>query len=93
MKAQIAGAKQALAANPKDRMALFGQYSGEYNYSKYVRGDNTPEYAKYLGYLDAGELYPDFQPITWREFLVDLLAGKTEKPYVDGIHDADHDNE
>jgi len=88
VKAQIAVAKQALAANPKDWMALIGQYSGEYKYSQYVRGDNTPEYAKYLGYLDAGELYPDFKPITWREFLVDLLAGKTEKPYPDGFPDS-----
>lgn len=25
-----------------------------------VRGDNTPEYAEYLGYLNFWELFPDF---------------------------------
>ncbi|KAK0653680.1 putative pinoresinol-lariciresinol reductase 3 [Lasiodiplodia hormozganensis] len=52
----------------------------DYQYSKYVRGDNQVEYAKYLGYLDAQELFPDFHPITFRDFLGDLLDGKIEKP-------------
>ncbi|KAK7039903.1 glycoside hydrolase [Favolaschia claudopus] len=55
--------------------------SAEYNYSKYVRGDNTPEYAKYLGYLDARELYPEFKPISFRNFVTELLDGKIEKPH------------
>ncbi|KAL1625519.1 hypothetical protein SLS56_007341 [Neofusicoccum ribis] len=53
----------------------------DYQYSKYVRGDNQIEYAKYLGYLDAQELFPDFQPIKFRDFLKDLLDGKIEKPH------------
>lgn len=52
----------------------------DYQYSKYVRGDNQVEYAKYLGYLDAQELFPDFHPIKFRDFLGDLLDGKIEKP-------------
>ena len=55
--------------------------SAQYSYSKYVRGDNTPEYAKYLGYLDARELYPDFKPTTFKEFVVELLDGKVPRPY------------
>jgi uncharacterized protein YbjT (DUF2867 family) len=86
LESQIAESKKTIAANPDDRWATIGLYGGEYNYSKFIRGDNTPEYAKYLGYLDASELYPDFKPIGWREFLVDLLAGKTERPYPDGIN-------
>ena len=50
-------------------------------YSKYVRGDNNPEYAKYLGYLDARELYPDFTPVSFKEFLEDVLAGGMKRPY------------
>ncbi|EOD51479.1 putative isoflavone reductase family protein [Neofusicoccum parvum UCRNP2] len=53
----------------------------DYQYSKYVRGDNQIEYAKYLGYLDAQGLFPDFQPIKFRDFLRDLLDGKIEKPH------------
>ncbi|KAJ8071882.1 hypothetical protein OCU04_002190 [Sclerotinia nivalis] len=59
----------------------FGVMSAQYSYSKYVRGDNTPEYAKYLGYLDARELYPDLKPTTFKEFVVDLLDGKVPRPY------------
>jgi hypothetical protein len=50
-------------------------------YSKYVRGNNTPEYAEYLGYLSAAELYPDFKPIAFRGFLEELLDGKAHRPY------------
>ena len=33
---------------------------GQYRISWCVRGDNTPEYADYLGYLDFWKLFPDF---------------------------------
>lgn len=33
---------------------------GQYHISWCVRGDNTPEYADYLGYLDFWKLYPCF---------------------------------
>jgi hypothetical protein len=56
-------------------------YTLEYMYSKYVRGENTPEFAEYLGYLSAEELYPDFKPIAFREFLEELLDGKAHRPY------------
>ncbi len=59
--------------------------SAQYSYSKYVRGDNRPEYAKYLGYLDARELYPDLKPTTFKGFVVDLLDGKVPRPYARGI--------
>lgn len=47
----------------------------QYYLSWGVRGDNTPEYAKYLGYLDARELYPDFKPITMEEYIKEVLDG------------------
>ncbi|KAH7038930.1 isoflavone reductase family protein [Macrophomina phaseolina] len=34
----------------------------------------------YMGYLDARELYLDFKPISFRDFLKDLDDGKTERP-------------
>ncbi|KAF7324093.1 Glycoside hydrolase [Mycena kentingensis (nom. inval.)] len=70
-------------ANPDDALARMNRNVADYNYSKFVREDNTPEYAKYLGYLDAKDLYPDFQPISFRDFLADVLAGKVERIYKD----------
>ncbi|EEY16796.1 isoflavone reductase family protein [Verticillium alfalfae VaMs.102] len=55
----------------------------QYFYTLAVRGDNTPENAKYLGYLDARELYPDLQPRSWRDYIMDLEAGQIPTPYPD----------
>lgn len=54
-----------------------------YHYSKYVRGDNTPDNARYLGYLDARELYPDFKPISFAQVIRETWEGKAKKPYAD----------
>ncbi|KAK7053836.1 glycoside hydrolase [Favolaschia claudopus] len=81
MAAQRARAAAALKADPDNFHAHVGKSKVDYEYSKYVRGDNTPEYARYLGYLDARELYPDFRPKRFREFAQELLDGKLEKPY------------
>ncbi|KAF7342395.1 Glycoside hydrolase [Mycena venus] len=80
----IASCVSALAASkaePENLMAQAMKFIAEYEFSKYVRTDNTPEYAKYLGYLDARELYPEFKPKTFREFLGELFEGKVENPY------------
>ncbi|KAF7329630.1 Glycoside hydrolase family 33 protein [Mycena kentingensis (nom. inval.)] len=69
------------SASPDDASARMHRNINDYAHSKYVREDNTPEYAKYLGYLDANELYPDFTPTTFREFMGEVLAGKVERPY------------
>lgn len=53
----------------------------EYAYSKFGRGDNSPEYAKYLGYLDAKDLYPDFVPRPIEAYLKELLDGKAVEMY------------
>lgn len=62
-------------------MSRMGMWKAQYAHSKYVRQDNQPKVAKELGYLDARELYPDLTPISFREFLGELLDGKIEKPY------------
>ncbi|TDL19872.1 NAD-binding protein [Rickenella mellea] len=49
----------------------FPQILTEYEYSFWVRGDNTIENAKkpeYGGALDARELYPDIKPVTLTEY-------------------------
>ncbi|KAJ7639900.1 hypothetical protein B0H17DRAFT_1216760 [Mycena rosella] len=68
-------------AEPANRMAHMMTFITDYQYSKYVRGDNTPTYAAYLGYLDARELYPDFRPRSFKEYVGELLEGKAVKPY------------
>lgn len=56
-------------------------WAAEYALSRYVRKDNTLENAKYLGYLDAKELYPDFVPITYEDVVKETVDGKAGKLY------------
>lgn len=53
----------------------------EYSYTKYVRKDNTPENAEYLGYLDGRKLYPDFEFMSFSEFVEELVAGNVKRAY------------
>lgn len=62
--------------------ALVNLIIKKYTWSKYFRVDNCLDNAKYLGYLNARDLYPDFKPVTFRDFVRDeLLQGKSVKPY------------
>ncbi|ETS82850.1 hypothetical protein PFICI_04726 [Pestalotiopsis fici W106-1] len=56
-------------------------YSMQYLYSIGIRGDNTPEYAQYLGYLDANQLYPDVKKNSLQSFLQEVLDGKAVSAY------------
>lgn len=47
----------------------------EYKYTWGIRGDNTPEHAAYLGYLDAKPLYPDVQCKSVRAFVNEIVEG------------------
>lgn len=46
-----------------------------------IRGDNTPEYARYLGYLDVRELYPHVEPTPLETYITDVLEGRTKPVY------------
>ena len=81
IEAQEAQAIEQFNNDPKNMMNRVMVYTLQYAYSKYVRRDNTPEHAKYLGYLDARELYTDITPKTLGDFVVDLLDGKLVRPY------------
>ncbi|KAF9886755.1 hypothetical protein FE257_011132 [Aspergillus nanangensis] len=78
---RLAKASSAVAENSTDPMNRIMLYMAQYDYSKYVRGDNQPAYAKFLGYLDARELYPDLKPISFRECFAEVLDGKGRLPY------------
>jgi hypothetical protein len=85
METQVAHATEKFDTEPENVRNRIMIYTAQYAYSKYVRKDNTPEYASYLGYLDARELYPDFKPKTFREFVVDLLDGRVVRPYAKAL--------
>ncbi|KAJ0269911.1 hypothetical protein Brms1b_012369 [Colletotrichum noveboracense] len=53
----------------------------QYWHSWAIRGDNTPEYAKYLGYLNTKDLYPDIGFIPFQEYVQEVLYGKGKSVY------------
>ncbi|KAF2112812.1 isoflavone reductase family protein [Lophiotrema nucula] len=73
---------EAVNEDPTFWMKRMMRSQTEYQVSKYLRKDNTVDNAKYLGYLNARELYPDFQPIKFEQLLDEVLAGKGQRPYV-----------
>lgn len=77
--AKLLGPDQALPADVGLLMQLWGL---EYQYSWGIRGDNTTESAKYLGYLLGKELYPDVEFTSFESYLKELLEGKATKVYV-----------
>ncbi|KAL2827160.1 hypothetical protein BDW59DRAFT_144347 [Aspergillus cavernicola] len=83
IKASINRVKTATEADPSNTSISLSLVPLQYNLNKSVRGDNEPGYAKYLGYLEARELYPDFKPRRFREFLDELLQGKAAPVYAD----------
>lgn len=78
--ATIAEFKKKLQQDPKDFGAILGATLAEYINSIGVRGDNTPEAAKYLGYLDFKELYPDVQGKPLRAYFQKLIDEQPSVP-------------
>lgn len=73
--------KRAVEEDPSNLANKYRLSNAQYNFSKYVRGDNTPEMAEYLGYIDGRKLYPDYQFQKFSGFVDDLAAGKVQRPY------------
>lgn len=53
----------------------------QYWYSCGVRGDNTPDNAKYLGYLTVKELYPNTKWNRLDSYIQEVLDGKAKRVY------------
>lgn len=83
LKQLIVDATAALEADPNNFMNFVAHTSNQYNWTKYIRADNTRENGIYLGYLDARKLYPDFKPISFEETFKDALDHKLKKVYAD----------
>jgi len=76
-------AQKALGVNPTDMDAMAKITMMNYKRSICIRGDNTPEHAKYLGYLDGKELYPDVEVEGLETFMKRMLDGEIEAIYAE----------
>lgn len=80
---RVAECRESAGKNPTDPAMLHPLFSAEYKLSWGVRGDNNPDYAKYLGYLTSKELYPDFKPIDIRDYVKSVIRGTAKGAYRD----------
>ncbi|KAJ0339230.1 hypothetical protein COL154_012514 [Colletotrichum chrysophilum] len=67
------GRATAAKQDIKDVTVLPSIGMAEYRNLLGIRGDNTPEYARYLGYLDARDLYPDVEVTTLENYIRRLV--------------------
>ncbi|EQB48605.1 isoflavone reductase [Colletotrichum gloeosporioides Cg-14] len=81
VKSMIDGAATQVQSDPSNYLLLVGKLWLEYYYSSFIDGDNSPEGANRLGYIMAGDLYPDFKSTTFRGFFQETLDGKRRIPY------------
>ncbi|CAI0655028.1 unnamed protein product [Colletotrichum noveboracense] len=79
IKASVAKAEAKQASPDSMDFVVLTQY--QYWYSCGIRGDNTPENARYLGYLIASELYPDLKGISLATYVQEVLDGKGKRAY------------
>lgn len=74
-------AAETLKSDPTNTPASVTAAVASYKNSWGIRGDNTPETARYLGYLDARELYPDIKPRSFTSYIDEVLQGKARAVY------------
>jgi hypothetical protein len=79
--ADLDAARKQLSENPDDISLQYKVVQAEYSVSKYVREDNSPENAEYLGYISARDLYPDFKYKSFSDFIDEVVAGEVERVY------------
>lgn len=72
----IAESTEILEKDPTDIMGFFGLTVNQYAHSYAVRGDNSPERAAYLGYLNSHELYPEVKTTSLKEYFQKLIDNK-----------------
>ncbi|KAJ5702600.1 hypothetical protein N7488_010148 [Penicillium malachiteum] len=87
---RVLAARQASETYPFDPIKFIPRYLAEYQYSWGVRGDNNPEYAKYLGYYLTPELYPEYKPTDYRQYLESVIRGTAKGVYTDRVISRKH---
>lgn len=70
-----------MQSEPTNLGAFLKMTTAQYQLSWGVRGDNTPEFAKSIGYLTSKELYPDMDYTKFEDFLRMVLDGKMKPVY------------
>ncbi|KAI9374501.1 hypothetical protein BJX61DRAFT_540747 [Aspergillus egyptiacus] len=80
---RVLAARQSSETYPFDPVKFIPRYLAEYQLSWGIRGDNTPDYAEYLGYLSCKDLYPDFTPIAFKDYLTTVFEGTAKGIYTD----------
>lgn len=83
---KIAAAEMALSEKPQDFMARAKKVTAQYFISWGVRGENTPEFADYLGYWDGKKLYPDVEFTSFKSYLEEVVSGKANCVYDELSH-------
>ncbi|CAG9984505.1 unnamed protein product [Clonostachys byssicola] len=78
----ISEGEAEMAHGDLESAAMLKLGMAQYKYLLGIRGDNTPEHAKYLGYLDAKELYPDIVASSFKNYMNDLFTGNIKAPYI-----------
>ncbi|KAM0420646.1 hypothetical protein ACHAPT_011562 [Fusarium lateritium] len=75
LEATIAAAQKKYDEGTKSWKESLGLAVPQYLYNEWLNGDNLPEKAKYLGYLDAKDLYPDFEYIKFETYVDEVVNG------------------
>ncbi|KAK6220977.1 hypothetical protein QIS74_04969 [Colletotrichum tabaci] len=70
-----------IAKSKDDPERFLDHYHYSYHMSCDIKGENTPEYARYLGYLVAKDLYPDLHGISFEDFVKETLEKGLEPMY------------
>ncbi|KIL89821.1 isoflavone reductase-like protein [Fusarium avenaceum] len=81
IEATIAAAQVQYDKSDKSLPFIFGLAGPQYLYCEWFREDNLPERAKFLGYLNSKDLYPDFEPIKYVDYVDEVLQGKGKSIY------------
>ncbi|KEF53093.1 uncharacterized protein A1O9_11001 [Exophiala aquamarina CBS 119918] len=78
---QIVEADARLEQTPTDFVARAEKLGAQYSLSWGIRGENTPEFARYLGYLDGKKLYPDVDFTSYESYVQEVVSGKAQGVY------------
>jgi hypothetical protein len=78
LEALITELRSSAAKDPSNVGKLLDLAMSQYRYSRHVRGDNAPDRAEYLGYLDGRTLYSDIKCKSMREFIREGVDGKRD---------------
>ncbi|RSL83123.1 hypothetical protein CEP52_016791 [Fusarium oligoseptatum] len=77
----ITEAQAEVSKGDMGRPAMASLGMAQYKYMLGIRADNTLERARYLGYLDAKDLYPDVIVTPFQKYVEDVFHGRVKAAY------------